>query len=656
MRVRLGLVSVLISAGLLSGVGQAAPERADQRLIVLGIDGMDPQLLQQFIDEGILPNLSRLASRGSFIPLGTSIPPQSPVAWSNVITGMDPGGHGIFDFIGFDRKSMFPYLSIARVEKPEREPIKLGQWRIPLGSEKTLQLRDGQAFWEILEQNGIPTTMFRMPANYPPVETGGRALSGMGTPDMRGTPGTFSYYTNDPAFDHGPVSGGVIRRIFIKKQTMRSELEGPPNGFREKSPRAKAEFSVHIDPEHPVAEVRIGDARTLLKVGEWSDWVRVEFELVPHLVSVGGICRFYLKELSPHFRLYVSPVNIDPEDPAQQISTPEEYARELSEAVGPFYTQEMPEDTKALSAHVLSPSEFLTQSGLILEERRRLFRHELKRFREDQRRGLLFFYISSVDQRSHMLYRQMDPDHPFHEADTPEDLATAVRHSYVEMDEIVGWALEALDEQTTLLVMSDHGFAPFRRQANLNTWLEQNGYLALKNPRRRAEYEWLQGIDWSRTRAFAIGLNSLYLNVRGRERNGIVAPSQRAQLAREIADKLLTWRDPENGQPVVTQPALREEVYHGPHTKEAPDILVGYAHGYRASWATTSGKIPAGLLEDNDREWSGDHCMDSRAVPGVLLSSRPLKVKEADLKDLPVSILADFGIERPPQMRGRSVF
>jgi predicted AlkP superfamily phosphohydrolase/phosphomutase len=316
----------------------------------------------------------------------------------------------------------------------------------------------------------------------------------------------------------------------------------------------------------------------------------------------------------------------------------------------------MPEDTKALSAHVLTPSEFLEQSGLILDERRKLFRHELERFREEQGRGLLFFYFSSVDQRSHMLYRQMDLDHPFHEADTPPDLATALRSSYVEMDEIVGWAMEALDENTTLIVMSDHGFAPFRRQANLNTWLERHGYLVLKDPRRRAQYEWLQGIDWSKTRAFAIGLNSLYLNVRGRERNGVVAPSERAALASEIAEGLLMWRDPENGKPVVTHPALREDVYHGPHVKNAPDILVGYARGYRASWATTSGKIPASLIEDNDREWSGDHCMDARAVPGVLLSNRPLVSPQADLKDLPVSILAHFGVDAPPQMQGQAVF
>jgi len=233
----------------------------------------------------------------------------------------------------------------------------------------------------------------------------------------------------------------------------------------------------------------------------------------------------------------------------------------------------------------------------------------------------------------------------------------AMRDTYIEIDQILGWVRQELDDSTTLMVMSDHGFAPFRRQANLNTWLEQQGYLVLKDPSKRDSYEWLQGIDWSKTKAFAIGLNSLYLNVRGRERYGIVSPDKREPLAREIADKLATWTDGADGLKVVTQPLLREEIYHGPHVDAAPDILVGYARGYRSSWATTSGKIPAELMEDNDHEWSGDHCMDSRAVPGILLSNKPLKLDmAADLKDLPVSILASFGISRPEQMKGRSVY
>jgi predicted AlkP superfamily phosphohydrolase/phosphomutase len=639
----------------LTATAQHGP--ADARMIILGVDGMDPVMLKQFMQDGDTPNLLKLAEQGGFMPLGTSTPPQSPVAWSNFITGMDPGGHGIFDFIALDRDTLLPYLSAARVENADREPLSLGRWRLPLSSEETVLLRDGQAFWEVLGSQGVSATMFRVPVNYPPIQAGERGLSGMGTPDLRGTSGTFTFFTDDPAFGTGSVSGGVIKAANIVNGGFTGTIEGPANAFLEDAPRSAAEFRVSVDAEHPVALIQFQGERALLNVGEWSDWLAVDFVLVPGLVEIRGMVRVFLREIRPHISLYVSPVNIDPREPAQPISIPAEYAFELAEAAGPFYTQEMPEDTKALSAHVLTPREFLAQSGLVMDERRRLLRYELQRFR-DQGDGsrFLFFYLSSVDQRNHMLARQMDPEHPFHAEDTPPDLAQAMRAAYKEVDEIVGWALEALDSQTRLVVMSDHGFAPFRRQANLNSWLEQNGYLKLRNPQRRDDSEWLLGIDWRQTRAFGIGLNSLYLNVQGRERNGIVPPGEREELARKIAAELETWIDPETGEAVVTQPRLREDIYHGPHVASAPDIIVGYARGYRASWATSTGKIPATLIEDNDKEWSGDHCMDSRAVPGVLLSNRPLKDENANLRDIPVSVLNYFGIKAPSQMNGRAVF
>ena len=650
---RAALTGLIAAFALLPAGAQSESVR---RMIVLGVDGMDPVMLRQFMRDGDMPNLKKLAESGGFMPLGTSTPPQSPVAWSNFITGMNPGGHGIFDFIALDRTTLLPYLSSARVEKSGREPLAIGRWRIPLGGEKTVLLRDGQAFWEILEANGIPVTMFRVPVNYPPIPAGENALSGMGTPDLRGTAGTFTFFTNDPAHETGDVSGGVIKAASIVNGRMIGIVEGPANAFLDEAPRSVANFTVRIDPENPVALIEFADQRALLQVGEWSDWLAVNFAMVPGLVNIPGMVRVYLQQTAPHFSLYISPVNIDPRDPAQEISRPAEYAFELAEAAGPFYTQEMPEDTKALSAQVLNPGEFIAQSELVMDERRRLWRYELERFSASDDRRFLFFYLSSIDQRNHMLARQMDENHPFHDPDTPKDLAEAMRTLYREVDELVGWALEDLDQDTHFIVMSDHGFAPFRRQANLNSWLEQHGYLALEEPGRRDRYEWLLGLDWSRTRAFGIGLNSLYLNVRGRERAGIVSPGGREALAREIVAALEAWIDPETGEHVVTQARVREDIYSGPHVDEAPDIIVGYARGYRASWATSSGKIPAALLEDNDREWSGDHCMDSRTVPGVLLSNRPLKTTQADLLDMPVSILKHFGIDSPAQMRGRVVF
>jgi predicted AlkP superfamily phosphohydrolase/phosphomutase len=624
-------------------------------MIVLGVDGMDPKLLREMMDAGKAPNLARLAKEGGFVPLGTSNPPQSPVAWSNFITGMDSGQHGIFDFLHLDRQSMIPYQSTARVQPASRAPLAVGKWRIPLASDTTLQLRDGAAFWEILEDHGIRSTLFQIPANYPPIHAGA-AVSGMGTPDMKGTPGTFAYYTDDPAFKAGPVSGGVIHRIERGQNAIHAFLEGPPNAFVAGAPYAKREFTIRVDPSNPVALIELGDQRILLNEGEWSDWLTADFQLLPALVSVSGMVRFYLRESSPHIALYASPVNIDPRAPAQPISFPSDYAEQLAEAAGPFYTQEMPEDTKALSAHVLNPRQFLQQSGLVLEERRRLLRQQLRQFKADGAPDLLFFYFSSVDQRNHMLERQADPAHPFHDADTPADLAAAMQTTYREIDELVGETMRQLPAGAALVVMSDHGFAPFRRQANVNTWLEQHGYLVLKDPARRDEYEWLQGIDWEKTRAFAIGLNSLYLNVRGRERNGIVPVASRAALAREIAVGLESWKDPLSDERVVTHAALREDIYHGPHLKEAPDIIVGYARGYRASWATTAGRVPRELIEDNDEEWSGDHCIDPREVPGVLIVNRPIKASEPDLMDLTATILSYFDVKPASGMRGKPAF
>ena len=644
-----------VIAGLLV-LGLAAPGAvaAERRLVVLGIDGLDPGLLTQLIDEGRLPAFRALAQRGGLAALQTSVPPQSPVAWSDFITGTNPGQHGIFDFIALERDTLRPRMSTTRVV--DAAFWSIGDWRVPVGGGGTELLRRGRAFWELLEEAGIPTTIFRVPANYPPVETSGRALSGMGTPDLRGSPGTFSFFTDDPQWNPGRVPGGVVHRVHVLRGTVRGRIEGPPNAFRRDAPGAGVDFEVHVDPEHPVAEIRIGDERVLLREGEWSDWVSVRFELVPVLAGVSGLVRFYLKSVRSGFRLYVSPVNIDPAAPAQPIAAPASYARELSDAVGPFYTQEMPEDTKALSAHVLDPGEFLAQSELVLDERRRLLRHELERFLDAEEGGLLFFYFSSVDQRSHMLWRHMDVDHPMHAPETPWSLVDAVRGSYAQLDAILAEVLARVADASEVVVMSDHGFAPFRHQVHLNAWLEREGYLQLRPGADRGA-RWLGAIDWAHTRAFAVGLNSLYLNVRGREAHGVVASEQRQALADEIAGRLAAWTDPRSGARVVSQPLTRERAYSGPALGDAPDLLVGYARGYRASWATTRGEVPDELFADNDREWSGDHCMDSRAVPGTLVSSIPLTdPQDAGLRDLTVSILDWFGVAAPAQMSGRSVF
>jgi predicted AlkP superfamily phosphohydrolase/phosphomutase len=646
---------VLLCAGaalLVSFHRTSGPWQGEQKLIILGIDGMDPQLLTRFMQEGRMPNFAKLASQGSFKPLASSIPPQSPVAWSNMITGMNAGGHGLFDFIHRDPRTLALYFSASRVEAPKHS-ITLGNWVIPLGSGSADQLRRGKAFWEILDDHGVPNSVFRIPANFPPVPAKGETLSGMGTPDLRGTYGTFSFYTDDPTAAAGPVEGGQVIPVRVENAQVTSSLTGPDNTFRRGSPAATEPFVVSVDPLEAVAKIAVQGQQFVLREGEWSDWVRVEFRLIPLLANVKGICRFYLKQAHPRFQLYVSPMNIDPADPALPISTPSRYSRALSEEAGEFYTQGIAEDTKALSDGVLDDKEFLEQSRTVLSEHRRIFDLQFPRFHK----GVFFFYFSSLDLNSHMLWRMVDPEHPVYDATLASQYGSALEEFYEQMDQVLGEVLPRLDEHTTLLVLSDHGFAPYRRSFNLNTWLLNNGYITLRQGTNLNAYEPLANVDWTKSYAYGLGLNGLYLNLRGREQSGIVQPGAQADaLLAEIRKKLLEVRDPKNHLPVITRVDLATEVYQGPYAHDGPDAVIGYNRGYRAGWKTILGSFPPEVLEDNTNPWSGDHCIDYTLVPGVLLSNRKITLEHPALTDIAPTILAKFGIARPKDMTGQSVF
>ena len=612
---------------------------------------MDPQLLRQFIADGKMPNFAKLAAQGDFRELTTSIPPQSPVAWSNLITGMNAGGHGIFDFIHRDPKTMELYFSASRVEGPKHS-IHIGSWSIPLGGGTAEQLRQGTAFWQILDQHGIPNTIFRIPSNFPPVPAKGKTLSGMGTPDLRGTYGTFSFYTDDPTVAAGAVEGGQIIPVQVENSQVKASLIGPDNTFRKGSPAATEPFTVAIDPLDPVAKVSLQGHEFVLREGEWSDWTRVEFQLIPFFGNVHGMCRFYLKQAHPRFQLYVSPINIDPADPALPISTPSNYSRLLTDEAGEFHTQGIAEDTKSLSDGVLDDKEYLQQAKTVLAEHRRIFDAEFPKFNY----GVFFFYFSSLDLNSHMFWRLMDPKHPEYDATLAEQNGSAIADFYQQIDQVLGQVLPKVDDRTTLLVLSDHGFAPYYRSFNLNTWLLNHGYIKLKSDANADSSEPFANVDWSQTRAYGLGLNGLYLNLRGRENKGIVDPAQAPSLLAEIRAQLLQVRDPKTRLPVITRIDLASEAYQGPHARSGPDMLVGYNRGYRAGWKTILGAFPEDELEDNGNPWSGDHCMDYTLVPGVLLSNRKISASAPALTDIAPTILAEFGIAKTKGMIGQSVF
>jgi predicted AlkP superfamily phosphohydrolase/phosphomutase len=616
-----------------------------RKVIVLGFDGMDYQLTRELIAQGRLPNLAKLSQTGSFAPLGSSIPPQSPVAWSTFITGVDPGQHAIFDFIHRDAKTLEPYLSTTKTEGAGRS-IKIGKYQFPLSGGKVELLRRGEAFWEPLERQGVATHIIRMPANFPPSGTATRELSGMGTPDLLGTYGTFSFFTSEPfAFGGKSVSGGTVVPVDASGGVVRASLEGPDNPFLAQPEKTRAEFVCYIDAGRRFVKIVAGSEERLLKIGEWSDWVPLELKMAA-LQKLHAEARFYLKQLDPYFELYASPLDLDPLNPALPISTPGSYAAELAESTGRFYSQGMPEETKGLKTGVLSRDEFLAQAKIAGDEVKAQFHHVLDGFRD----GLLFYYFGNLDQVSHMMWRARDPGHPAYDAAKDAPYAHVIDDLYVGLDQIVGEAAARLGPSDLLVVMSDHGFTSWRRSFHLNSWLRDNGYLAVRNPYLREDPGNFGNVDWTKTRAYALGLNGLYINVKGREGSGIVAPADRTALARELAARLLTVVDPWTNQPAITKVFQREEAYQLRGTEDiAPDLIVGYAKGMRGSDESALGGLPREVMVDNTDEWNGDHCMDPDAVPGVLFTSRALSKKAPNLQALASAIVAEFGVQDFPR-------
>jgi predicted AlkP superfamily phosphohydrolase/phosphomutase len=521
--------------------------------------------------------------------------------------------------------------------------LTLGSWQFPLSGGRVELLRGGQAFWEVLEARGIETTIVRMPANFPPSGKATRELSGMGTPDMLGTYGIFTLFSSKPeVFERRDVSGGVIQPIDVIDGVARGRIEGPNHPYRTTPTPMTIEFAAHVDSTNQAVTLVVGDETRLLEVGEWSSWVPIELPILP-LSTLPGELRFLLKSIRPYFELYVSPINLDPLAPALPISTPEDYAAELATSTGRFYTQGMPEDTRARNVEALTADELLAQARITADENRRQFHYVLERFTD----GLLFYYFGHVDQVSHVLWRSRDPDHPAYTA-ADARYTTVIDTLYTEMDGVVGEAMARLGPDDLLIVMSDHGFAPWRRAMNVNSWLRDRGYLAVTNAQAGLA-PGLGGVDWNRTRAYAVGLNGVYLNLRGRESKGIVAPEEAERLAAAIAAEMEATQDPATGAAAVTKAFVTRTTFaREAYPALAPDIIVGYARGTRVSSDSALGVVAADVFSDNREPWSGDHSMDPAHVPGVLFTSRPLKIPSDRLQTLAASILAEFGIDGFP--------
>jgi len=597
------------------------------RVVILGLDGLSPRIARELMEEGLMPELSSLAGRGTLAPLGTTCPGISPVAWSSFMTGVNPGRHGIFDFLAPDRQRYLAILSSVRTGTSRRRT-----GRGPFAREVTRPfvrlLRKGAPFWGLLGRYGIRSTVLRVPITYPPEPLDGHLLSGMCVPDVRGTQGSYTLFS---ARDPGRTTGGLWRLLEPSDGGWRGSLPGPRGAGG-----TGIEVPVVLRRRRGGAwEVSAGDSRLALTEGKLSGWLGITFP--DGRAKVRAIARVppVIREGSPE--LYCSALHVDPWSPAVPISHPVHYSRFLAGSRGPFATLGLAEDTWALNNGALDEEAFLDQAWAFFEERRTMFLDAL----DLDRSGLVACVFDTSDRIQHMFWG----------AGTGE--GSPIRAMYRRMDDLIGETVRRLRRGDLLLVMSDHGFSSFHTCVDMNRWLLEKGYLVLEDGVATVETSFA-GVDWSKTRAWSLGLAGIFLNLKGREARGIVDPSEAAAVSREICAALLELRTP-GGESVVGSALTSRDVYGGPYAAEGPDIVYGTNEGFRAGWGCVTGGLGPSVLYPNDRHWDGDHCHDHRTVPGTLASNAPLDAGAANILDIAPTVLSALGVRPPSYMEGRSL-
>ena len=601
---------------------------------------MDPSIAEPMLRAGELPNLAWLTRQGGYSRVQTTTPAQTPVAWSTFATGVNPGAHGIFDFVRRDPATYLPELGLNRYEQKNA-----------FVQPRVVNLRRAKALWDVLAADGISSTCLRCPCTYPPDLTRGRMLAGLGVPDIRGGFGTGTFYTTEAGLvaEEGEQ---IVQISNPQNGPIVTYLPGP----LDRKTRAPHRLEMTVEPKMETREaiIRVHGSPEVLTVkeGHWSGWFRVRFK-IGMFQMMGGLVRFYLSQLSPAMEFYASPINFDPKEPAFPISAPAEYAGDLADEIGLYYTAGMAEDHSGLNNGRLSEEAFLKQCEGLWSEREKMMELELGRFNE----GFFYCLYDTPDRVQHMFWRFREPDHPANQGRAAQgDFRQAVEQQYRRGDAVVGKAMRCVDDQTLLIVLSDHGFNSFQRGVNLNTWLHRQGLLMLKNGARPGADvgDLLRSVDWTQTKAYSTGLSGIYLNRKGREREGIVTLDEAEDLKQRISSGLTGLSDPGRGLVAINSVLARDRLYRGPYVEEAPDLLVNFNPPYRTSWSTTLGGVPAEVFEDNTRRWSGDHIFDPALVPGVLWMNRQFRAG-ASLVDLAPTILEALGSKPTAEMEGKSL-
>ncbi len=618
-----------------------------KRTIFIGFDGQDARITERMMAEGKLPNYSKLAERGCYRQLRTTFPSITPVAWSSFSTGTNPGRHNIFDFLDRDPRTYLPRLSSAHIGSVEKF-LKLGKLRIPLKKPDIRLLRKSKPWWTILGEQNIWSTIIRVPITFPPDQFYGAQLGAMCIPDLLGTQGTFLLFTTRPesqAFQEGGMRIPLNRNG--SATSFEASIKGPENAFFEGNPPMELPLTVDVDRSASTARVDINGTEIELKTGELSDWVKLDFKVIPGM-KVSGLTRVMLTEADDHVSLYMSPINIEPGKPAMPISHPSYYSSYFEKKIGPYATLGLAEDTWALNEKVTDDGTFWIQTQDVDDEREQMLDIALEKLRS----GALVTVFDATDRVNHMYWRYIEDGHPAAAGIDDPAHADAIEKQYIRNDGIIGRVLTKINDDDVLFVLSDHGCTSFRRGVNLNAWLQEEGYLTLKDDADGTE-PWLQSVDWSKTRAYAVGLVGIFLNIRGREAHGIVDPGGEADaLKTEIMAKLAGLKDAEKGDIAINEAFDTDVLYRGPYKGNAPDLLIGYNHGYRISWDCAGGVVAGAVFEDNVKAWSGDHIVDPRLVPGIMLCNHDVTSDDPHIVDLAPTVLTLFGVRPPAHMDG----
>jgi predicted AlkP superfamily phosphohydrolase/phosphomutase len=677
-----------------------------QKVIVLGFDGVDARYTEQWMNEGKLPNLARLRAAGTFRPLRPTVPAQTPVSWSTFSTGIDPGRTGIFDFLRRDPKT---YLPVFAAFDETKEPFLLGEknrWvgaaaiflligliallfkrtgrvavlvvaivaaggvffavrkYLPTTRPGVINRRQGTPFWEVAASAGKKATVVHVPVTFPATDFhDGQLLSGLGVPDASGRVGKPFYFTSELEMHRSGSNEFSIEVVQLEdnRGVINTKIQGPPNKLFGDPPYISIPMTITVANDRNSIQIEVSGQKLNLKAGEWTGWVNFEFPFNP-LIKLHGISRFHLISSQPEVRLYLSPINFDPRrlPPGFRISTPAKWAPEVAKQLGLYKTIGWQIDTWAISEGFANEEMFWDDMNWTVTQNRKMFGSFLASDKD-----LTVQCFEFPDRVGHVFWRLMDPKHPAYDAALAQKWGDALLRSYQLMDSIVGDAMKAADEHNAaLIVLSDHGFASFRKSVNYNTWLVMNGYMTLKSgvqvKERNVEMLFDQGqfwenVDWSKTRAYAMGLGELYINVKGREAQGIVNPGPEYDaLKTELKTRLVQLTDPETGEHPVRRVLAREEVYRKFDPNMIPDLFITNNDGYRVSWQTSLGGIPKNILEPNKQVWSGDHCsVDPEIVKGIFFYNRKLATDRAPyIADVYPTVLGLLGVKAPYELDG----